>query len=336
VVNEESNSLKELVAQFNRIEHAMHQFFMRGTIAAENSGLHNLHENQEAFDALLKKVVNESHLIIKPVTTQEEFNQMYALYKEAFPDEDEREGYHELWKYAKGEEMEGGKYYTELWVVKAMNVVIGGVIFDIVACDAGRFSYGSAWYSFLAKEAQKKGISHHYFEVREQVVKSRGGMMSYPLFGLFCEMDIPKGHDTALSSMDPSDRLKIWRSMGWLYVDTYYEQPPLAADKKAVPLLLHCIPFEPGDWAKKEGIPADQFRAWLDTWIEYGFADEEDEELTALQEQSKQRMLHKMKVVDGIVPFAPAGNAVKERFHLLLENIMYPEHEELQLKESGA
>lgn len=160
-------------------------------------------------------------------STISDFGQFYTdIYMEAFPDEDEREGFDNFLKYLKrASDAKEYKYHVVL-VKDEMNRVIGGCIFNYYKKS------NTAVIEFLAvrSDLQSSGIGTMIYKHITSILSEDAHQMNgKPLDYICCEIDSPEHSKSEIKKY-----LYFWNKNNFWHMNFDYVQPALSAEQKPV------------------------------------------------------------------------------------------------------
>lgn len=163
------------------------------------------------------------------------FEELYAIFRDIFPDPDEAEDLDGIRASLAlvGDEALVSRYgrFNEYWIsAEVEGRTAGGVNFTVFAIPTLGITTAHINYLFTHRQIRSKGVGTRLLnKVRE---------VSRPDY-LFCEQNDPafisqekKAEDFAATGISMEDRIRWWNRRGFGRLDMRYLQPPLSADKK--------------------------------------------------------------------------------------------------------
>lgn len=214
-----------------------------------------------------------------------DFGQFYTdVYMEAFPDDDEREGFDNLLKYLK--RSTGAKDYKHHIVLAKdeSDHIIGGCIFNYYR----KSNSGVIEFLAVKSDMQSSGVGTMiYKHVTSILSEDAHQMCGKPLDYICCEIDSPE-HSRA----EIKKYLYFWNKNNFWHIDFDYVQPALSVEQKAVTGLWFTISPQRNS---HEDVPAQLVADVLYDYIKYAMSIEEPENCKEYQEM-KAQILKKDKV----------------------------------------
>lgn len=173
------------------------------------------------------KLINYVEVSYLNQNTISDFGQFYTdVYMEAFPDENEREGFDSFLRYLK-RGLNADKYRYHIIIAKdESDRVIGGCVFNYFA----KSNTGVIEFLAVRSDLQSSGIgSMIYKHVKSILSKDAYQMNGKPLDYICCEIDSPE-----YSKAEIKKYLYFWNKNNFWHLDFDYIQPALSSEQKPV------------------------------------------------------------------------------------------------------
>ncbi|MBV9583205.1 MAG: hypothetical protein JO057_31855 [Chloroflexi bacterium] len=183
------------------------------------------------------------------------------LLNRAFPDPNSVLGLDRIQEFLSENGLDASRKFVVLAAFDTSGLV-GASIFSYVE----RSNCGFSEYLVVDHTRRQRGLGRVLFDGRQSILDAEAVQHGHPACrGVFIEVDSPWRTPPdllALESVDPIERLKVFGHLGFRRVGIRYTQPPLAADKQAVPHMD--LLFAPRPPAPIDGVPSEWVTATLE------------------------------------------------------------------------
>ena len=159
------------------------------------------------------------------------------LLNQTFPDPNSVLGLDRIQEFLTANAADGPRHFCVLVASRNPPGVIGGTIFSYVQ----KSNCGFSEYLVLDRAFRAKGLGRGLFERRKAILDALAGRHAQAACrGLFIEVDNPHRTPAELAkaeretSLEATERLRLFEHLGFRRVDIAYVQPALAADKAPV------------------------------------------------------------------------------------------------------
>ena len=203
-----------------------------GNVLKENIIMEPKHSAADVFSAYdeffsPRRLLNYVEVSYQNPKTITDFGQFYTdVYMEAFPDDDEREGFDNFLKYLKRAN-ESKEYRYHIVLAKdEMDRVIGGCIFNYYK----KSNTGVIEFLAVKSDLQSSGIGTMIYKHVSSILSDDAHQMSgKPLDYVCCEIDSPEH-----SKAEIKKYLYFWNKNNFWHLDFDYVQPALSANQQPV------------------------------------------------------------------------------------------------------
>ena len=211
-------------------------------------------QKREESSNLQYRLVCKDTLTLRNIALLRKFER--RIYKDAFPDEDEREDFKDLIKRIR--QTDGNQPFSYCVLALEGKAVVGGVVADWYpgSCNLELI------YIAIDQESRANGYGSALLwtaigDIRKEISRSGKSIRN-----IYLEVEIPYRKPIGSGEINPISRLMIWEKWGARHIPISYTQPPLSEGKApASNLMLMTLPLSKGETCRN--IPAEDLKEFL-------------------------------------------------------------------------